>query len=72
MDSGNWTLRCQNCNATFELELNEREQIADYARGHPCPECRNTPAGSPAANAPDNTGWHRVIGFRAPAKGNSH
>jgi hypothetical protein len=67
MDSGKWTLKCQNCSATFDLHLSDREQIADYARNHPCPQCQNTPAERPPRSGAKSD-WHRIVGFRAPDK----
>jgi peptide subunit release factor 1 (eRF1) len=70
MDSGKWTLKCQNCDATFDLHLTEREQIADYARNHPCPECQNKPADRSSMDSTVKSDWHRVVGFRASVKTN--
>ncbi|HTM09842.1 MAG TPA: hypothetical protein VL754_15765 [Verrucomicrobiae bacterium] len=67
MDSGMWTLKCQNCSATFDLHLNEREEIAEYARNHPCPECQIKPAERAPTGIAEGD-WHRVIGFRSPSK----
>jgi hypothetical protein len=67
MDSGRWTLKCQNCSATFDLDLTERDEIAHYARNHPCPECQNRPAERPARSGAKSD-WHRIVGFRAPDK----
>ena len=52
MDSGSWTLKCQNCNATFELELTEREQIADYARNIPVLNAETSPLNRPQRTRP--------------------
>lgn len=67
MDTGLWTLRCQSCNESFEIELAGGEKIVETAQNHPCPHCHNKPANTGAANQ-TNAHWHQVIGFRVVKK----
>jgi hypothetical protein len=62
VDDGFWTLRCQNCNATFTIELTGTEQIAQRAKTHVCPHCKTKPDDRPDSQSGK---WHRIVGFHA-------
>jgi hypothetical protein len=66
MDDGVWTLKCQGCGETFEIELTSSQRVVEYARDHPCPACRKTP--SDMVGKPALTVWHKVVGFRVLTK----
>jgi hypothetical protein len=38
MDTGIWTVRCQSCRQTFDVELKPTERIIQYAQKETCPE----------------------------------
>lgn len=63
-DRGFWTLRCQNCQKDFTIELKPGEHLIDYVRSTPCPHCQKRPDETAAARALG--AWHRVIDYRAP------
>jgi rRNA maturation endonuclease Nob1 len=56
---GTWTLKCQNCGKTFELEVKPNERVIIYAQTEPCPHCGLRPIESKVQPS-----WHHVIGFR--------
>jgi rRNA maturation endonuclease Nob1 len=62
VDTGYWTLRCQNCKKTFTVELTATQQITDSAKNHACPSCQSKPGDLP--DSPSGT-RHRIIGFSA-------
>ena len=57
MDRGIWTLRCQKCRETFEVELKAGERIIQYAREAACPHCQNKPDG-------ETVPWHHITTFK--------
>ena len=61
-DHGVWTLRCQNCQKEFTIELKPGEHLIEYVRSAPCPHCNKRPDETAAARALG--AWHRVIDFR--------
>ena len=63
MDTGWWTLNCQNCNATFAVELTAEQQIVEFARSYTCPACNVTPANLPVI--PSRRTWHEIVAFTA-------
>src|SRR5215467_5192214 len=54
-----WTFICQSCRETFELTLQPRERIIEYARKKPCPHCRLKPMTIEGFEL-----WHQIIGVR--------
>jgi len=60
MDTGLWTLRCQNCGETFTIELKAGQQIVQFARSYICSNCKTKPNDALSTQA---STWHRVIGF---------
>jgi hypothetical protein len=62
MDPGVWTLKCQNCQKTFELELGEGDKILTAVRNSPCPLCNKSPASEKNIN-PART-WHQIVDFK--------
>lgn len=62
-DHGTWTLRCQNCQKDFEVELKPGERLVDFAKYHPCPHCGKKPDDVSADRALG--AWHHVIDFRS-------
>jgi len=55
-------LRCQNCGASFTVELTAGQRIVDFAQRQPCPVCKKKPEELPEKS----TGvWHHIIGFRS-------
>jgi hypothetical protein len=59
MDRGTWTLKCQNCRESFELEVKPEERVILRAQTYPCPHCGVRPAESHVQPS-----WHHIIGFR--------
>jgi DNA-directed RNA polymerase subunit RPC12/RpoP len=55
MDTGTWTLKCPNCDKSFELELRPTDSIIHYSKETACPHCHRKP--KPLAD------WHHIIGF---------
>jgi len=69
MDSGTWMLKCQSCAEIFELELDERDRIIEYAQAHPCPSCQTKPEPPDGGESPGRAHWHHVIGFKSVKNG---
>ena len=59
MDTGTWTLKCQNCGKTFELEVKPTERVIQYAKEEACPHCHLKPMGPEALGL-----WHHIFDFR--------
>ncbi len=66
MDAGTWTLKCQHCGETFDLELTEGQRVVEFARDKACPGCKISPLSATGNTALAN--WHHVIGFHASPK----
>lgn len=64
-DGGMWTLRCQGCGESFQVEFIPGQNIVEATREESCPRCHNRPASMPAEAAPAD--WHHIVGFRAPS-----
>jgi DNA-directed RNA polymerase subunit RPC12/RpoP len=62
MDTGIWTLKCQHCNATFQVELKPNERIIKQAQSTACPNCNVKPESEGYGV------WHHIIGFRETQK----
>ena len=58
MDIWMWTLRCQGCGKSFEIELKPGESVIEHAKVSACPYCHAKPDGT--AFPP----WHHVIRYR--------
>ncbi len=67
VDTGLWTLKCQSCNKSFEIELAGGEKIVAAAQDHPCPHCNQKPV-KPDNEAQATSYWNRGIGFRVSKK----
>lgn len=62
-DCGHWTLRCQNCNKDFSLEVMPGEHLVDYVKSYECPHCKHRPNETELRKA--MSAWHHVIDFHA-------
>jgi Zn finger protein HypA/HybF involved in hydrogenase expression len=67
MDTGLWTLKCQNCKESFSLELTPGQRIIEHARESACPNCHTRPDDVSGKEALER--WHRIIGFKALKRG---
>ncbi|HTM09581.1 MAG TPA: hypothetical protein VL754_14445 [Verrucomicrobiae bacterium] len=66
MNEGVWRLRCQNCGATFSVELTAKDNIADFVRAEICPMCGESPDGKGPDGGP--AAWHQVMDYKNPSK----
>jgi hypothetical protein len=61
-----WTLKCQNCGVTFNVELTGGQRIIEFAKEQICPHCLKKPEDVTGKEALGT--WHHVIGFRSSPK----
>jgi hypothetical protein len=60
---GIWTLQCKRCNQNFVIDVKPGEEILDFAKTYPCPQCKQAPNENPADGP--LTRFHEIVEFHA-------
>jgi hypothetical protein len=66
MDTGLWTLKCQNCGRTFTVDLKSGDKLVNFVKEKACPHCHVKPADVAGDKALRS--WHQVVDFQLPRK----